>query len=808
MISYLSYTLRRLIRERGFTATILITLALCIGANVVIFAVVDAILVRPLPFPHADRIVTTINSYPKAGTARASSSIANYYDRKENIGAFESTSLYKQGNAIVGQAGSPQRMDRDQVTPEFFSTLGVQLAMGRAFTEGEMARGNSQVMILSHEYWKNQFESDPNILSRKVTVDGVPHIVVGVLSSGFRYLDSQARFYIPLSSSSKQRSAAQRHFNGYQLIARLKPGATLAVAQDQINAFNQVQMENSPSKFATEGGYRTYVHRLHADIVQSVRPILLLLQAGVLSLLVIGGVNIINLLLIRAYGRTKEFAVRQALGAGGRHITKDILLETMMLTLVGGALGIFVGGIGISLLSSLGTHLLPLGANIVFDTRVALVALATSGLLGVALAIPIVLVSLRTRLSAALQSETRGGTSSRAAQRVRHGFIIIQVALAFVLLSGAGLLGLSLHKALSIPPGFHSDQVLTARIILPTGRYGGAERITFFERALNEVRAQPGVLHAGLNYSLPFGAYGGSGVVKVEGIESDPNDPIRVHHISIAMGDYWSALDIPLIEGRFINDTDLRSEQRTCVVDQTFAQRYWPGQSALDHRIANSGTMTDKNTLTIVGVVGNVKQRGLTETNPIGTIYPIYQAAPINKMYLVIRSAISPEPLGSSLIKIVQGIDPALTVDDIKVLQTRIDDSLVTQRSPALLAGIFAAVALIIAAVGTYGVLAYAVGQRRREIGVRMALGALPSQIRKLFLSLGAKILLIGITLGALGAWGAGVAMQSVLFDVAPFHPGIVLVTAGVMIVVVLLATLLPSQRAARLSPVEALRDE
>jgi predicted permease len=316
------------------------------------------------------------------------------------------------------------------------------------------------------------------------------------------------------------------------------------------------------------------------------------------------------------------------------------------------------------------------------------------------------------------------------------------------------------------------------------------------------------VVQAGFTDCLPFTGETSDNATTVEGAEPVPGESIRTHYTSFVMGDYWQALGIPIIEGRFLEDADNSREQRVCVVDQTFVDRYWPGQSALGHRIATDVEITDENAITIVGVVGTVKQRTLTDSAPLGSIYLPYKLRGGQRSFIVIRTSLPPEVLGGSLRKLVLSLDPELPTDDIKVMQTLIDDSLIARRSPALLAGIFAGVALLLAAIGTYGVLAYAVSQRRREIGVRMALGALPSQILKQFLSLGTRLLVVGIGLGVLGAWLTGRAMKGLLFDVAAFNPAIVATTAGILIAVVLLATLLPSRRASRVNPLDALRDE
>ncbi len=804
------HAVRRLERERGFTATVLLTLALCIGANVAIFAVVDAILVRSLPFPHAEQLVITLNCYPKAGVDRGGSSLPNYYDRRHLIKAFASTSIDQPGDAIVGEAGSPNRIARDRISPEFFATLGVPLRMGRSFAEDELDYARSGVAVITDSFWHSNFNADPHVIGRKFQVDSLPVEVVGVLPAGFRFLSSKAQFYIPYASDKDERGPDRRHSNNCDLVARLGPGATLSVAQAQIDALNAQQIKDDPfSKLVIGAGFHTSVRLLHEDHVREVRPVLLLLQGSVLFLLLIGGVNLVNLLLIRASGRAKELAVRQALGASRRHIARDALLETTLLAVGGGLLGLAAGAVGIRLLSVIGTNQLPLGATVAFDGNVAAAALAGSVAVGIALALPVVWLNTHGELAHVLQSETRGGTVSRAAQRMRHCFIVAQIALGFVLLAGTGLLGLSLRHALATPPGFRAEHVLTGQISLPWKNYPKDDkRLAFIERLLGELRTLPGVTRVGINSCLPFSGSNNDNATAIEGVELKPGDSIRAHYTSAAVGDYWSALGIPLVEGRFLEDADNHRKTHVCVVDEAFAKRYWPNQSALGHRIANGAVFTEDSAHTIVGVVGTVKQNDLTEIEPRGSIYYPYVTYASTGFSVVVRTPMAPEALASALKKTVLNIDPELPVDDLKPMQARVEDSLVSRRSPALLSGIFSGVALLLTSVGTYGVLAYAASQRRREIGVRMALGAMPQQVLVQFLVMGARLLLAGVILGAAGAWAAGRAMKSVLYGVGSSDPWILLAAAGLMTVVVLVAVFLPSYRASRVSPIDALRDD
>jgi predicted permease len=810
---HLRYALRLMRKTPGFTATALATLALCLGANLTIFAVVDSVLLRPLPFPAADRLVRVFNTYPKAGVPDDGMSITNYYERRGRIAAFTSLAAHRERTAVVGETGSTEREQVAQVSPEFFSTVGLEPVMGRSFTDEETTYQTDGVAILTDVYWRQRLDGDRQVIGRTIRVDGFEKTVVGVLPADFTFLSSRARLYFPLASSSEQRVPAGRHSgSGAQMIARLRPGATLADGQSLIDAHNAVVEADGPqAKQMAEAGFRSLVVPLQADHVAKVRPTLLLLQAGVLSLLLIGAVNVANLLLIRASGRVKEFAVRQALGASRRHVVSEVVTETTLLTLIGGVLGLAVGAGGIRLLAVLGAEHLPLGARIVLDARVALVALAGAVVLGLAIAVPIAWYSVRSHSVNALHSESRGATASRSARRLRHAFLVAQMALAFVLLSGAGLLGLSLDRVMAVSPGFRPENILTGQITLPWKTYEKASaRLAFTERFLGELAHQPGVLAAGVATNVPLSGHSGMSAATVKGHTLRPGQSLRGHYSYGVGGDYFEALGFSLREGRFLAATDSRSGQRVCVVDEDFARHYFPRGSAIGQRLfPGSKERADAEAFTVVGVVGAVKQSGLTEDEAHGAVYyPYVYRADSDEIFVVTRTSLSPESLATSLRSVLRRVDADLPITDIRSMEGRIADSVLARRAPALLASLFSAIAVLLTAVGTYGVLSYAVAQRRREIGLRMALGARPEQVRGQFVSLALRLLGTGTLLGLLGAWLTGQAMQAILFQVPPLHVGTLAGTAAIMGVVSLAACLLPSRRAARISPMEALAEE
>lgn len=809
----LRYAARLLRKAPAFTVTALLTLGLCLGANLTIFAVIDAILVRPLPFPKADRLVTVFNTYPKAGVERDGSSITNYYERRGAIPAFSSLSIYRYGTAIVGQPGSTVRDQITRVSPDFFSTLGAGPALGRAFSDAEMTNETDHVVILTDDYWRRHFNADPHVIGRTVWVDSFPKIVIGVLAPGFRFLSSKSQLYLPLSSRAEQRTSLQRHSGGnvIQMIARLKPGATLAQAQSQLDAQNAgLERDDPQAKMIADAGFRSLVVSVHADQVAAIRPILLLLEAGVLALLLIGIVNLVNLLLIRASSRLKEVAVRQALGAGGSHIASEALVETSLLTFAGGLLSLAVAAGGIRLVTALGADRLPLGAYIAFDARLGMVALAAAIALGVILAVPIAWFNLRPHPGKALQTESRVGTAGRAAQALRHSFIVAQIALGFVLLAGAGLLGFSLKRAMGVSPGFQPDHTIAGQISLVGNRYPSPTTgLAFADRLIGQLSEQPGVSAVGIANNIPFSGENGKSAATAEGHVLRAGESPRGYYSYGVAGNYFQAMGFSLRAGRFLTAEDSHRKARSCVVDDDFARYNWPNVNPLGERVfQGSQGGSDAEAFTVVGVVGRIKQAGLTDDTAQGAIYYPYIYRPDSNIFVVLRGSIRPQTLKAELESAVRQIDPDLAVNQIQSMNDRISASLIDRRSPALLSSIFSGIALLLIAVGTYGVLSYAVAQRSREIAIRMALGARPEQIQAQFFSLALQLLAGGAVLGLFGAWMTGRAMQSILFHVPAHSFAILAGSAAIIAVIALAACLLPAHRAARISPMQALADQ
>jgi predicted permease len=813
------YGARQLHKNPGFTVIAVLTFAICIGVNLVIFAVIEAILVRSLPFPEPDRLVVVHNAYPGAGIERGPTTVANYFERRKSIKAFESASLYREESYTVGESASSRRITCAQVTPEFFKTLGVRLAMGEPFTDAHLDFGPNLVAILTDEFWHSYFGADRNVIGRGIIINSETAIVIGVLPPRYRFLSSTAEIYRPLAHHREVRTSPGRHselartFDG-QMVARLAKHSSILKAQMQLNLLNEEWLAADPMGQTIKGtGYHSVVAPLREDYVHSVKPMLLLVQTSVLCLLLIGGINLVSLHLIRATGRSKETAIREALGASQWTIARSVLVESMMLSLGGGAFGVWIAEAGIRLVQSSGGAQLPLGANIVFDYRIAAAAIMASLVVGACIALPIIAINRCSSPQLCLQGGTRAATVSRSVLQLRQTLIVAQIALAFVLFCGASLLSVSLRRMLEKPTGFTSEQVLTGQMTLPWMDYRGpATKISFVRRLLDQVRALPGVTDVAVSSALPFTSEGSAlRTIRVEGMHSTESGTLQAHYFSYVSRDYWKTMGIPLLQGQLFGDGDSQDKPRyapgVAVIDQVFARKYWPGGDAIGRHFSTIlADAKEGRDLTVIGIVGGVKQTDLAETQKLGVVYEPYSFS--TDVRLLVRAKVPVNTLIPSIKKRVRGIDPEIPIENFKTLQTYIDESLVARRSPAILAGIFAGVALVLVAIGTYGMLAYAVVQRRREIGVRQALGATPGRIGCQFLLFGLKLLAMGSLLGCIGTWAAGRAMQGVLFEVPSFHMPTLLGTGVVIGVVTLIASLLPAIRAARISPMEALRHE
>lgn len=812
------YGVRVLLKDRAFTMTTVLTLALCIGANAAIFAIVNSVILRPLPVPGADRLVLLYNSYPRAGVVRASTGVPDYYDRLRETDVFEELALYQQRGVTVGGQGSVERLTALAARPSLFRMLRATPARGRTFTDEEAEPGADRKVVLSDSLWRRLYGGSDAAVGQDVRINGLPYRIVGVMPQGFHFISADVDLWIPLSFTAEQRSDDARHSNSWTMVGRLKPGASFTQAQQQIDALNARNLDRFPNlkEILLNAGFHTVVTPLQEDLVSDVRRTLFLLWGGVLFVLAIGAVNITNLVLIRSTGRSRELATRHALGAGMARLTRQLLTETVLLTLVGGLAGVGLGYLALNLLSGLGIESLPRSAEIRMDGAVLtftfLLALAVGLLVGL---VPV--LNLRqANLSQAFREEGRSGTSGRGARTVRRLLVASQVAFAFMLLIGAGLLLASFERVLGIQPGFEPTQLLTARVSPPGSRYpDDPQLLAFADRLLAAVRTVPGVEHAGATSVIPFGGDANDSVILAEGYQMAPGESlISPYQVSATPG-YLEALRVPLKSGRLFTDSDTATSQRVVIVDEALARKFWPGQDPVGRRMFKPQNPEDftkpgpkTQWITVIGVVGETKMAGLvTSDTRFGTYYfPATQDA-FRTMSLAIRTAGDPLAVTNSVRQRLASIDPELPLYSVRTMEDRIGESLTDRRTPMLLASMFAVVALFLAAMGLYGVLAYQVAQRRKEIGIRMALGSEPRGIFTLVLREGVALLGVGLIAGLGGAFFIRGAMESQLYEVSAMDPLVLSSVAAVLAVVAVVACAVPARRAARIDPNVALAE-
>ena len=818
MLRDIRHALKLLWNEKAFTLTVLITLAVCVGANTAIFSVIRTVLLAPLPYPEADRLVTVYNSYPGAGVPRASNGSFDYFMRRERIESFDALAQYQGWGHTVGEAGETERVTTMRVTPSFFPLLGATPIAGRGFREEEMLPGSDQVVVLTWGYWQDRLGGE-DVVGRDLRVDGRPFRVVGVLPESFRMpVRDQPRFFVPIPYDEDDRLIDSWHNNSASMIGRLAPGAGVERARAENDAVNAALIAEWPvpnaRQLLEDAGYHTQVHPLHEDLVRDIRPTLYLLWGGVLFVLLIGCVNIANIILARSQVRLRDTATRLALGASRRRLAREMLTHALVLAGLGGAAGVGVGWAGIRLLAALGADQLPRGAEIGLDGVVLLFSLGVAALAGLLFgAIPAAQL-LRDDLRTVLQTESRGGTADRRTLWVRNALVTAQVALAFLLLIGAGLLLMSFRSAIAVDPGFRADGVLTASLALPEARYPEDEdRERFVDALLEELAALPGLEHAAVTTQLPFTGNNSSSVILPEGYQPPPGESLLSPYQTWVAGSYFDAMGIPLVEGRLFEGDDGRGDRRVIILDQWLARRYFGDESPLGRRMLWGGVpeMADEDDYyTVVGVVGTVKQQDLTAgpEEHVGAYYFPYRQNRQLFLTLVASTTGDPEALTGPIRDRLRQRDAELPLFGITTMRGRIDESLTSRRASMTLLLTFAGVALFLAILGIYGVLAYAVAQRTREMGIRIALGSSAREIFMLVLSHGARVTGIGLLVGGVGAVVLGGVIRSLLYGVEPLDPIVLASVAATLATVALAACAVPAWQATRVDPVQALVGE
>jgi putative ABC transport system permease protein len=805
----LQYGFRTFLKTPGATLAAVIALSLGIGANSAVFSVVSAILIRPLPYQDPDRLVLLWGNQLNKGMHKLHVAPPDYQDYSKQNQVFERMGAFRTQSSVLTGKELPEQVESGAVSPGVFEWLGMKAALGRVFAADEDQPARNSVALLSDSLWRRRFGADPNVLGSSLVLDGKSYTIIGTAPPGFRLLDSFSELWVPYSPDPQELSPVKRGYRSLAVIARLKPGVSLQQAEIQMQSVAHRIAESSPD---TNAGYGVEVIPLAQQMAGDIRSTLWTLIGAVTFVLLIACANVANLLLVRAGSREKEIAVRASLGASPRRIVGQLLTESVLLALIGGLLGLALADWATSVLVKLAPANLPRAAEISVDWRVLAFTLAASLVTGVVFGLAPALVIVNADLNSILKTTGRGTTGHRARSRMRDALVVSEIASCVVLLIGAGLLIRSFVRLGQVNPGFRSDHVLTMRISPPATRYPGLKLGLFYQQLVNRVSALPGVQSTGVSRFLPLSGNDGFANFQIEGqpplaTADQPRASFRA-----ASPGYFAALGVPLLQGRLFDRSDDQQTPKVALINARAAQLFWPQGDPVGKHILSG--FDENKWSTIIGVIGNLKHAGLdAETNP-ETYYHYLQIPPDamnfaeQTMALVVRTTYDPAALITPVRDAVRMLDPDLPVFDVRTMEDIVQGSVAQPRFRTLLLTVFAALALLLAAIGLYGVIAYSVTQRINELGVRMALGAQRGDILSLVVAKGLRLALLGIASGLVVALAGARIVSNLLFGTSILDPVTFGTTCLTVLGVALIASLVPAFRATQVDPAVALRAE
>ena len=814
-----AYALRMLAKSPGFTLAAILSLAIGIGANTSIFSIVNALLLRPLPYRDADRLVILWNRSPGLNITEDWFSTAQYFDIKTGHHGFEQVAIAIGGNYNLTSKGEPERVGTIRVSSNLLPMLGQAAAVGRIFAPNEDSPGRPATAVLSYGMWLRHFGADPKMIGKSVTLNGVPYEVVGIMPRAFSLprevlptLDGAEQADILLPLPMPLGAAQNRDHEDYNIMGKLRPGVSLAQAQAEMDTITARLRHDYPQTYPPNGGLTFGIVPLLEQVVGDARPTLFVLLGAVGFVLVIACANVANLLLARAVARQKEIAIRTALGASRLRIVRQVLTESMLLSLSGGACGVLLAFWSLHWIHVFGPKSVPRINDIGID-RVALVftfvlSVFSGAVFGL---VPALRVS-RFDLHATLKDSNRGTAGASAVwgrgHNMRRMLVISELALCVMLLIGAGLLIRSFVYLENVSPGFNPNQLLTLELTMSGPKYDDPKAVGAAYRQLwSRLESLPGVTASGAVTSLPLSQMFAWGPITVEGRVPPPGENFINADQRVVGGHYFAAMEIPLRSGRFFNEHDTPASPKVVVIDEYMAQQLWPNQDPIGRRI-HYGGITDKDPWeTVVGVVGRVKQYTLDSDSRIALYLPQTQY-PTRAMNVVLRSAADPAALAPAVKQQIHELDSDLPLYNVRTMNQRLDESLAQRRFAMLLLTLFASVALALAVIGTYGVMSYLVNQGTREIGIRIAMGATHRAIERLIVWKGLALALCGVAIGTTGAFAVSRLMRSLLFGVTPFDPFTFVAISLLLTLVTLLASYIPARRVAQIDPIVALRDE
>jgi len=803
------FGIRVLIKNPGFTLVAVLALALGIGANTAMFSIVNSVLLRPLPYAQPDRLVKIWTRFTNIGLPDDQNWISapEFRDITELNKSLSDVAAFTNVNFNVTTSGTANRVLGAQVSPSFFAILGVNAERGRVFAKEEGEKGHDNVLLLSHGLWERRFGADPGITGKQIIANGQSFTVVGVLPAGFDY-PNQSEMWSPLSFAPDDLSPNNRGNHGLEMIGRLKPGLTLAQARADLDLVGREMTRQYGEYPYANYDFTVTLMPLIQDVAGDVKQPLWILMTAVALVLLIACANLAALLLVRATAREREIAIRMALGAGGRRILRQMITESLLLSLLGGAIGMILAPLALRLLAQSNAVALPRVVGTQIDLPVLLFTTGLALVTGILFGILPALQVIRDVNCTALREGGRSQTVGASSRRLRRLLVSGETAVALILLVSAGLLFKSFIRVLEVNPGFRADGVLKMTTALPPEKYSKDEQVAaFFRQALERIKQLPGVDSAGFLDTIPLGDGNSSGTVTVE-TQSVPRDrtAFEADQRAVTPG-LFKTLGIPLLRGRDFNEGDTATSTPVAVIDETMAELYWPGLDPIGKRIHSGGDGSKSPWRTIVGEVGHVRYRTLEARSRTELYMPEEQVA-FPTMSILVHTTDDPLALASSVEKEIQAIDPDQPVYRVRTMTQVMAESVARRRLGATLLGVFAALALLLSVLGIYGVIAFDVAQRTNEIGIRIALGAQRGSVIQLMLSDGLRPVLMGILVGLVGGAVCGRLIRTMLFDARPLDPLVLVGVALAMAAVACAACLVPAWRAARLSPMAALRYE
>jgi len=791
------YGFRLLRKSPGFAAVAILTLGLGIGANTAIFSTVDTLLIRALPYAEPDRIVMVWEDAHEAGFPRNTPAPGSFTDWTRLNRSFVAIAATRGVTANLTGSGVPEQVIGRAVTPQFFTVLGVNPIAGRTFTEAE-DRSNVQVAVISYGLWQRRFGGQPAAIGSPILMNGNRFEVIGVMPRHFVFRSRDVDYWIPMAFSPAAAAVRTSHF--LNVVGRLAPGVGLEAARDDMRRVDDVQRQENPEP----GRHVTSVLvPIAEELLGDTRLQLLVLMAAAAAVLLIACANLASLLLSRAAGRRGELAVRAALGATRGRLVRQMVIEATMFSLLGGVLGLVLAPIGVSVMAQLTPRGFPPQTTSVLDLRLLAFAVAISLATGVVFGLVPALQAARASLRDAIQQGARASVGGRA-RLTRDALVVLQVAAALVLLTGAGLMLRTMANLRALELGFRPDHLLTMRTTLPQPKYREpAQRLSFYDRVIADVRALPGVEGAAYASVLPFLSPGNTLWFAVDGVTPSPDDP-QDTLFRVGTSDYLKTLGVQLVEGRLLDEREGVDAPRAVVVNDTLARKYWPRSSALGGRMRLGDAQGPW--YTIVGVVKDVRERGHTLAQKPLVYITNAQRLSSSPEYLVVRAAGSPADLVEAIRRVIARVDPDQSISAVRTMDEIVDLDVADRHQQMILLGAFAGLALLLASIGLYGVLSYAVAQRSREIGLRIALGATAGSVMRVVVVRGLVLTGIGLSIGLGLAWAGTRALQNVLYGVTAGDPSTYVAVVGLLATIALLASYLPARRASRMDPISVLR--